>query len=367
MITHGVFERFPRLRVRLHGSRLRLAARRGCTASTSSSSWPAPTSSPSSPCRATDYFRRNCWISTECEDPFVADVIRWMGDDHIVYETDFPHPDSKYPHATDEFLKLLPDQITEECKRKILLGQRRGPLPLPRLAHARRSSVESADRSRRRLEYRWHPPPLPGGRPRRGRARLFPPPPEYFESGVLRRPGLIERKQLARLKTARADGLSVPFFRQRWDGAGFDPRDLQSARRPCRVPQYTVDDIRKSIEAHPPCGDYQGGSVDSRCASRCGSTCPAAPPAPAGRPSTPRGTVRSARLLMARGLYAQGIRPGDVVLNSWSYGTHNGAWSLRRGAVPLAELRGADHQHRQRDQHREAGRAGRCSTRPRPS
>ena len=55
---------------------------------------------------ATDYFRRNCWISTECDDRFVADVIRWMGDDHIVFETDFPHPDSKYPHATEHFLAL---------------------------------------------------------------------------------------------------------------------------------------------------------------------------------------------------------------------------------------------------------------------
>ena len=69
---------------------------------------------------ATDYFTRNCWISTECEDPFVADVIRWLGDDHIVFETDFPHPDSKYPHATDHFLDLLPDLIGEESKRKIL-------------------------------------------------------------------------------------------------------------------------------------------------------------------------------------------------------------------------------------------------------
>jgi uncharacterized protein len=69
---------------------------------------------------ATDYFRRNCWISTECEDPFVADVIRWMGNDHIVFETDFPHPDSKYPHATDEFFALLPDQISAESKRKVL-------------------------------------------------------------------------------------------------------------------------------------------------------------------------------------------------------------------------------------------------------
>jgi predicted TIM-barrel fold metal-dependent hydrolase len=69
---------------------------------------------------ATDYFRRKCWISTECDDPFVADVIRWLGDDHIVFETDFPHPDSKYPHATDHFFDLLPSEISEESKRKIL-------------------------------------------------------------------------------------------------------------------------------------------------------------------------------------------------------------------------------------------------------
>ena len=33
-------------------------------------------------------------------------------------------------------------------------------------------------------------------------------------------------------------------------------------------------------------------------------------------------------LLTARALYMQGIRPGDVVLNSWAYGTHNGAFSF---------------------------------------
>ena len=119
MITHGVFERFPALRCAymeagcgwlpswLHriDEHLELAG---------ANEFPDLTMS------ATDYFRRNCWISTECEDPFVTDVIRWLGDDHIVYETDFPHPDSKYPHATKEFLELLPDQITEESKRKIL-------------------------------------------------------------------------------------------------------------------------------------------------------------------------------------------------------------------------------------------------------
>jgi predicted TIM-barrel fold metal-dependent hydrolase len=69
---------------------------------------------------ATDYFRRNCWISTECDDHFVADVIRWMGDEHIVFETDFPHPDSKYPKATEHFLALEPEHISEASKRKVL-------------------------------------------------------------------------------------------------------------------------------------------------------------------------------------------------------------------------------------------------------
>jgi phenylacetate-CoA ligase len=33
-------------------------------------------------------------------------------------------------------------------------------------------------------------------------------------------------------------------------------------------------------------------------------------------------------LLTARALYRQGIRPGDVVLNSWAYGLHNGAFAF---------------------------------------
>jgi predicted TIM-barrel fold metal-dependent hydrolase len=118
MICHGVYERFPRLRVSymeagcgwlpswLHriDEHLELAGKE----------FPELTMS------ATDYFKRNCWITTECEDPFVADVITWMGDDRILFESDFPHPDSKYPHTVDEFLGLLPERISNESKRKIL-------------------------------------------------------------------------------------------------------------------------------------------------------------------------------------------------------------------------------------------------------
>lgn len=119
MIVNGVFERFPRLRTAymeagcgwlpswLHriDEHLEMAG-----------DWEFPELT----MNATEYFKRNCWISTECEDPFVADVIRWLGDDRIVWESDFPHPDSKYPGTVQYFLDLEPDLITEESKRKIM-------------------------------------------------------------------------------------------------------------------------------------------------------------------------------------------------------------------------------------------------------
>ena len=119
MIVQGVFERFPELRCAyqeagcgwlpswLHriDEHLEMAGAAECGDLTMT---------------ATEYFKRNCWISTECEDPFVADVIRWLGDDHILWESDFPHPDSKYPDAVQYFLDLEPELISTESKRKIL-------------------------------------------------------------------------------------------------------------------------------------------------------------------------------------------------------------------------------------------------------
>jgi predicted TIM-barrel fold metal-dependent hydrolase len=118
MIVHGVFERFPRLRVSYMEA--------GCGWLPS---WlhrideqleMASLEFPELSMPATQYFRRNCWISTECEDRFVADVIRWFGDGHIVYESDFPHPDSKFPHSVEHFLRLEPELISADSKRKIL-------------------------------------------------------------------------------------------------------------------------------------------------------------------------------------------------------------------------------------------------------
>ena len=119
MIVQGVFERFPKLRCAymeagcgwvpswLHriDEQLEMAGAK---------EFPELTMT------ATDYWKRNCWTSTECEEKYVTDVIRWLGDGRIVYESDFPHPDSKYPHSTQTFLNLVPDQLSDDSKRKIL-------------------------------------------------------------------------------------------------------------------------------------------------------------------------------------------------------------------------------------------------------
>ena len=48
-----------------------------------------------------DYFRRQCFVSADADEAMLEHVIAVLGDDRIVFSTDYPHPDSKYPHAVD--------------------------------------------------------------------------------------------------------------------------------------------------------------------------------------------------------------------------------------------------------------------------
>ena len=219
-----------------------------------------------------------------------------------------------------------------------------------------------SDRSRSydggRHEHR-HPATVRSGRLRRRSTRLFPPPPEYFETAWYDPPDVIEHKQLARLQ-------------QRALAAERGARSSASAGTPrasTRARSRRLDDLWRRAVVHrrrhpqehrgaPALGRLPGRHPGRRArASRCASTCPG------GTTGQSRPTFYTywdrevGGVLTARALYRQGIRPGDVVLNSWAYGLHNGAFSLRRGAEPLAQLRRDHDEHRQRHQQREAGPA----------
>ena len=48
-----------------------------------------------------EYFRRQCFVSADADEAMLEQVIAVLGDERIVFSTDYPHPDSKYPHAVD--------------------------------------------------------------------------------------------------------------------------------------------------------------------------------------------------------------------------------------------------------------------------
>ena len=156
----------------------------------------------------------------------------------------------------------------------------------------------------------------------------LPPPPEYLETAYLNDADTIAAEQLRRLRQRASAAYEVPFFRRRWDEAGFHPDRIESLADLAAAPAYTVDDIRANIEANPPYGDYQGVSVDAARRS------PMRIYMSGGTTGTSRPTLYTAwdreagAILTARALYMQGIRPGDVVLNAWAYSTHNGAHAM---------------------------------------
>ncbi len=117
MIVNGVYERFPRLRVAYMeaGSAWVPAWLHRIEEHVELAGWletPQCTKAP------IEYFKRNCFVTTEPDEHLVYHAIEELGDERILFETDFPHPDSSYPHAVEEFLSQ--ERLTDQSKRKIL-------------------------------------------------------------------------------------------------------------------------------------------------------------------------------------------------------------------------------------------------------
>jgi predicted TIM-barrel fold metal-dependent hydrolase len=64
-----------------------------------------------------EYFKRQCFISMEVDENLASGVIEYMGDDHLVLSTDYPHPDSAFPRAIEEFFE---QDMLDDTRRKIL-------------------------------------------------------------------------------------------------------------------------------------------------------------------------------------------------------------------------------------------------------
>src|SRR5262249_37136835 len=70
------------------------------------------------PRRPGDYFRRQCFISAEPDEPFLPATIAYLGGDPLVFATDSPHPASRCRDAVRAFRER--PGLTEATRHKIL-------------------------------------------------------------------------------------------------------------------------------------------------------------------------------------------------------------------------------------------------------
>jgi predicted TIM-barrel fold metal-dependent hydrolase len=116
MIYGGVMERFPKLKVAfLEGNCAWLPWllwRMGEYGELT-----GPAEHPEMKLQPLEYFQRQCWGSVECDEMVAKNLPDFGLEDNIVFSTDYPHLDVKYPHAVETFLKL---PFSEQTKRKYL-------------------------------------------------------------------------------------------------------------------------------------------------------------------------------------------------------------------------------------------------------
>ena len=126
----GVFERFPRLRVALLEGNCSWAPWLFHRLD-EHYEWVGRYEVPELRRRPSEYFRTNCFLAVEADEEPVRQYVEWFGDDNLVYSTDYPHADSKYPRSIEAFRKL---PLSEDAQRKILWDnwQRLYKIPSPR-------------------------------------------------------------------------------------------------------------------------------------------------------------------------------------------------------------------------------------------
>jgi phenylacetate-CoA ligase len=175
--------------------------------------------------------------------------------------------------------------------------------------------------------------------------REFPPPPDYFDTVCRLSRDELRARQEKRFLATVARGWDIPFFQRHWARAGMERGDVGGLDDLPKIPPYTVHDIRDSIERNPPFGDFMGISPADGI--------PLVLQTSGGTTGLPRPMLYAPQdretmaILGGRRLSMQGVRPGDMILVTYSLGLSNGGFAVREaiwkysGAVPVMTGSGA--------------------------
>lgn len=68
-----------------------------------------------------EYVKRNCYFGASAFSPYESSMIDFLGEDHIMWGSDYPHEEGTTPHSREAIRWALHDQPESRC-RKILAG-----------------------------------------------------------------------------------------------------------------------------------------------------------------------------------------------------------------------------------------------------
>src|ERR1700738_2843639 len=166
------------------------------------------------------------------------------------------------------------------------------------------------------------------------------PVPDVFERTVYRWP----RDKLRALQNRRfmrlvEIGWKNEFYRRRWEAAGVKPSDIRSVDDIARLPSYTSDDVKTDQQENPPFGLFHGGAGRGPLKSM-----PLKVQTSGGTTGKPRATLYGPvdwemnGLTLARAMYIQGVRPGDVVQIPATCSLANLGWCVYKGCHDYLRL-----------------------------
>jgi phenylacetate-CoA ligase len=165
----------------------------------------------------------------------------------------------------------------------------------------------------------------------------YPPPPHFDAAMARTSDDGLRQLQNARFLERMKDAWLVPFYRERWTAAGIEAGDIRSLDDLATIPTFTSDDLKMSIEGHPPFGQHQNFALTAMSA-------PLKIQSSGGTSGLPRPTLfdpvawEVQAIQFARAFVAQGAQVGDILQITLTNSLANTAWCASTAAMHWSGL-----------------------------
>ena len=126
----------------------------------------------------------------------------------------------------------------------------------------------------------------------------------------------------------------VPFYRSLWGARGMEPGDIRSLDDITKLPAYSKSDLMKSVETHPPIGDFHGLEAHPE-----GRRPPLILQTTSGTTGKPQPLLYGPKsrevqaLLLGRLYRLQGLTGNDIIHSVYGHGMVNGGHYVREAVI----------------------------------